>query len=109
MAPSSDEKVDFFQKVVPESAPAGRVNVDEIFWNFVFMFYLTKRSLKKKVSKIWDGRGACNTLPYILNTPGLNLHEKLCSNLKGSFLKVYRNLQWFAWLFWTCGDLLLKW
>ena len=62
MAPSSDEKVDFFQKVGSESAPAGRVNVDEIFQNFIFMFYWTKRSLKKKVSKIWDGRGACNTL-----------------------------------------------
>ena len=51
MAPSSDEKVDFFQKVGPESAPAGRVNVDEIFQNFIFMFYWTKRSLKKKVSE----------------------------------------------------------
>ena len=51
MAPSSNEKVDFFQKVGSESAPAGRVNVDEIFQNFIFMFYWTKRSLKKKVSE----------------------------------------------------------
>ena len=51
MAPSSDEKVDFFQKVGSESAPAGRVNVDEIFQNFIFMFYWTKRSSKKKVSE----------------------------------------------------------
>ena len=65
MAPSSDEKMDFFQKVGPENAPAGRVNVDEIFRNFIFMFYWTKRSLKKKVSKIGDGRGACNTLMYV--------------------------------------------
>ena len=48
MAPSSDEKVDFFQKVGPESVPAGRVNVDEIFRNFIFKFYWTKRSLKKR-------------------------------------------------------------
>ena len=51
MAPTSNEKVDFFKKVGPESAPAGRVNVDEIFRNFIFMFYWTKRSLKKKVSE----------------------------------------------------------
>ena len=41
-----------FSKVGPESAPAGRVNIDEIFRNFIFMFYWTKCSLKKKVSKI---------------------------------------------------------
>ena len=48
MAPSSDKKVDFSQKVGPENAPTGRANVDEIFGNFIFMFYRTKRSLKKK-------------------------------------------------------------
>ena len=51
MASSSDEKVDFFQKVAPENAPADRVHVDEIFQNFIFMFYWTKRSLRKKMSE----------------------------------------------------------
>ena len=49
--PPVTKKLDFFQKVGPESAPTGRVNVDEIFRNFIFMFYWTKRSLKKKVSE----------------------------------------------------------
>ena len=51
MAPSDDEKVDFFQKVGLENALAGKVNVDEIFRNSIFMFYWTKHSLKKKVSE----------------------------------------------------------
>ena len=48
MAPSNDEKVNFFQKVGPENASAGRVIINEIFRNFILMFYWTKRSLEKR-------------------------------------------------------------
>ena len=47
MAPFSDERVNFFQKVGPENASADRVNV-KIFRNFIIMFYWTKRTLTKK-------------------------------------------------------------
>ena len=36
--PPVTKKLIFFQKVGPENALAGRVNVDEIFLNFIFMF-----------------------------------------------------------------------
>ena len=45
---------------------AGKVNIDENFWNLVFMIYWSNCITKKKFSKIGKRRGACNTLVNIL-------------------------------------------